>query len=184
MIRRWSMLVLASVLASALALAAPAALAKSAAVINVEVEAALQKLYKAHPETKGVISRSAGVLVFPAVYKGGVGLGAEYGEGALLERGSPSGYYTLVSGSIGLQLGGQRRAQIIVFMDPAALERFKASNGWKVGVDGSVVLVNLGASGKLDSQELDQPILGFILGEQGLMYTTSLEGAKVSRVQK
>ena len=34
-----------------LALTAPAALAKSAAVINVEVEEALQKLYKAKPET-------------------------------------------------------------------------------------------------------------------------------------
>lgn len=167
-----------------LALGATGAAAKSAAVLDVEVEAALQKLYKARPETKGVISRAAGVLVFPAVYKGGVGVGAEYGEGELLEGGRTSGYYRLVSGSIGLQLGGQRRAQIIVFMDPAALERFKASNGWKVGVDGSVVLVNLGASGKADSQELNQPILGFILGEQGLMYTTSLEGAKVSRVQK
>jgi len=170
--------------ALALAFGATAALAKSAAVINVEVEEALQKLYKARPGTKGVISRSAGVLVFPAVYKGGVGLGAEYGEGALLEDGRASGYYNLVSGSVGLQLGGQRRAQIIVFMDPAALERFKASDGWKIGVDGSVVLVNLGASGKADTQQLNQPILGFILGEQGLMYTASLEGAKITRLHK
>lgn len=165
------------------AVAAPA-LAKSAAVLNVEVEAALQQLYKARPETKGVVSRSAGVLVFPAVYKGGIGVGAEYGEGALIERGRTSGYYNLVSGSIGLQLGGQRRVQVIAFMDPAALADFKASDGWKAGVDGSVVLVNLGASGKLDTRQLDQPILGFILGEQGLMYTTSFEGAKVSRVRK
>lgn len=168
----------------ALAFGSAAALAKSAAVINVEVEEALQKLYKARPGTKGVISRAAGVLVFPAVYKGGVGLGAEYGEGALLEDGRTSGYYNLVSGSVGLQLGGQRRAQVIVFMDPAALARFKASDGWKAGVDGSVVLADLGASGKADTQQLNQPILGFILGEQGLMYSTSFEGAKITRVQK
>lgn len=167
-----------------LAAAAVTALAKSAAVINVEVEEALQKLYKARPGTKGVISRAAGVLVFPAVYKGGVGLGAEYGEGALLEDGRTSGYYNLVSGSVGLQLGGQRRVQVIVFMDPAALARFKASDGWKAGVDGSVVLVEFGASGKADTQQLNQPILGFILGEQGLMVSTSFEGAKITRLQK
>jgi lipid-binding SYLF domain-containing protein len=171
-------------LALLLALLAAPAWTKSAAVLNVEVEEALQKLYEARPETKGVVSRSAGVLVFPAVYKGGVGVGAEYGEGALLERGRTSGYYTLVSGSIGLQLGGLRRAQIIVFMDPAALERFKASAGWTAGVDGSVALAEFGASGKLDSRRLAQPILGFILGEQGLMANASLEGAKISRVQK
>ncbi|MBL8272356.1 MAG: hypothetical protein JNJ74_01010 [Xanthomonadales bacterium] len=167
-----------------LAAGAATALAKSPAVINVEVEAALQKLYKARPGTKGVISRAAGVLVFPAVYKGGVGLGAEYGEGALLEDGRTSGYYNLVSGSVGLQLGGQRRVQVIVFMDPSALARFKASDGWKAGVDGSVVLVEFGASGKADTQQLKQPILGFILGEQGLMVSTSLEGAKITRLQK
>jgi lipid-binding SYLF domain-containing protein len=163
---------------------AATALAKSAAVINVEVEEALQQLYKARSGTKGVISRSAGMLVFPAVYKGGVGLGAEYGEGALLEDGRTSGYYNLVSGSLGLQLGGQRRAQIIVFMDPGALQRFKASDGWKAGVDGSVVMIELGASGKIDTQQLNQPILGFILGEQGLMYSASFEGAKITRLQK
>ena len=114
----------------------------------------------------------------------GVGLGAEYGEGALLGDGRTSGYYNLVSGSVGLQLGGQRRVQVIVFMDPSALARFKASDGWKAGVDGSVVLVEFGASGKADTQQLNQPILGFILGEQGLMVSTSLEGAKITRLQK
>lgn len=177
-------LLIALALAPAFVAIAPPTLAKSAAVINVEVEGALQQLYRAHPGTKGVISRAAGVLVFPAVYKGGVGVGAEYGEGALLERGRTSGYYNLVSGSIGLQLGGLRRAQIIAFMDPVALDRFKDSAGWTAGVDGSVALAEFGASGKFDTRQLAQPILGFMLGEQGLMANASLEGAKITRVHK
>ena len=177
-------LLLALLLACGLALAAAPVLAKSAAVLNVEVEEALQALYRARPGTKGVISRSAGVLVFPAVYKGGVGVGAEYGEGALLERGRRTGYYRLVSGSIGLQLGGQRRVQVVVFMDPVALAAFKASTGWTAGVDGSVVLLDVGASGKFDVHQLEQPILGFVLGEQGLMVDASLQGARISRLQE
>lgn len=148
------------------------------------VDATLERLRHRVHGSSDLIRRAFGVLVFPTVIKAGIGIGAEYGEGALLEDGRTSGYYNLVSGSVGLQLGGQRRVQVIVFMDPAALARFKASDGWKAGVDGSVVLVEFGASGKADTQQLNQPILGFILGEQGLMVSTSFEGAKITRLQK
>ena len=142
---------------------------------------ALAQLEAAEPSTADSLDRAAGVLVFPRLLKAGAGVGAEYGKGVLLEKGVVTGVYNQVAGSIGLQLGVQRRAQVIAFMDADALAKFKASKGWEAGVDGSIVVANLGASGQADTKELNEPILGFILGETGLMYNATLEGTKITQ---
>ena len=56
---------------------------------------------------------------------------------------------------------------------------FLNSKGFKVGVDGSVVVADLGASGKVDSASFNKPMIAFILGERGLMYNVTLEGARI-----
>ena len=76
---------------------------------------------------------------------------------------------------------------IIVFLQDAALSRFRAkgpNEGWQVGVDGSVVLVNVGAAASIDSEKLNQPIVGFVVGQKGLMYNLTLEGSKITRINK
>ena len=153
--------------------------AASAAKIDRNARAALERLYRVAPETRAVLARAQGVLVFPAIYKAGIGVGAEVGKGALLRGGRNVGFYRLVSGSIGFQLGAQKRVQVIAFMTPGALQRFQASKGFKVGVDGSVVVADLGASGKVDSASFNKPMIAFILGERGLMYNVTLEGARI-----
>ncbi len=129
-------------------------------------------------------SKAAGVLVFPSVVKAGLGLGGEYGEGLLIIRGRPSGYYDLISGSFGFQLGVQTRTVIIMFMTEQALASFESTYGWKVGVDGSVAIVTLGAGGAIDTESLTSPVLGFILDPAGLMYNLTLEGSKISRITR
>jgi hypothetical protein len=42
-----------------------------------------------------------------------------------------------VAGSFGFQFGAQAKTIILVFLDEEALKRFRASEGWKAGVDGS-----------------------------------------------
>jgi len=93
-------------------------------------------------------------------------------------------HYNMVSGSVGFQLGAQKYAQVIVFTEPSALAKFKASNGFKVGVDGSVVVATAGKSGEIDSQKLQSPIVAFILDEKGLMYDATLEGSKITKLDK
>ncbi len=156
-----------------------AVFAASAAKIDRDARAALSRLYQVAPETRAVLARAQGILVFPAIYKAGIGLGAEVGKGALLRGGKNSGYYRLVSGSIGFQLGAQKRVQVIAFMTPNAMQNFIASEGFKVGVDGSIVVADLGASGKVDTANFNKPIIAFILGEKGLMYNVTLEGARI-----
>lgn len=131
-----------------------------------------------------LLAKANGVLVFPSIKKAGIGIGGEYGEGALRVGGRTVGYYSTAAASIGFQLGAQARTQIIVFLDPAALEKFRASDGWEIGVDASVAVVTLGAGGAIDTTTLDQPIVAFIFDNKGLMYNLSLEGSKISRIHE
>jgi lipid-binding SYLF domain-containing protein len=113
-----------------------------------------------------------------------MGFGGEYGEGALLIRGRSAGYHNLISASFGFQLGVQARSVIIMFMTHEAFAGFNRVYGWKVGVDGSVVLVTLGVGGSIDTGKIASPIIGFILDPKGLMYNLTLEGSKISRISR
>lgn len=158
--------------------------AADAQKINARVQEALTTLYANRPAVRGLVQGAAGVLVFPRVYKAGIGIGGEYGEGALRERGTTTGYYNLVTGSIGFQLGGQRRSIVIAFTSARALQRFKELKGFKVGVDGSVVVADIGTGGVIDSNTAAQPVIAFVFGEKGLMYNATLEGSKITRINK
>lgn len=156
----------------------------SKADLDAKVREAVTDLYKHSSAAKELAGKSHGMLVFPAVIKGGIGIGGEYGEGALLVGGRTTGYYNLASASIGFQLGGQKRSVVILFMTADAFQKFRASSGWKAGVDGSVALATLGAGGALDSETLKKPIIGFVFENKGLMYNLTLEGSKISKLDK
>jgi len=158
--------------------------AASAAEIDADVNAALTSFESQIGGARELASKAAGVLVFPSVVKAGIGLGGEYGEGLLIIRGRPGGYYNLISGSFGFQLGVQTRTVIIMFMTEPALASFESTYGWKVGVDGSVAIVTLGAGGAIDTENLTSPVLGFVLDPAGLMYNLTLEGSKISRITR
>jgi lipid-binding SYLF domain-containing protein len=124
------------------------------------------------------------MLVFPSVIKAGIGIGGEFGEGALLIKGKTVAYYNLAAASIGFQLGAQARSQIVLFMNDKVLADFRNSDGWKAGVDGSVALATLGAGGAIDTETAKQPIIGFIFSNKGLMYNLTFEGSKITRIEK
>ena len=113
------------------------------------------------------------MLVFPRVLKGGAGFGGEYGQGALRVAGKTVDYYSMLQGSFGFQLGGEIKTVFIVFLDEGALKGFRESEGWKAGVDGSVALVTLGAGGTIDTQNMKEPIVAFVLGQKGLIASTT-----------
>ena len=156
--------------------------AASAAEIDADVDATLQSFEAQVQGARELAIKAAGILVFPSVVKAGIGFGGEYGEGLLIIRGRPGGYYNLVSASFGFQLGVQERSVIIMFMTNEALAGFEASAGWKVGVDGSVAIVTLGAGGSIDTDKITDPVIGFILDPTGLMLNLTLEGSKISRI--
>ena len=164
--------------------AAANAFAASAAAIDADVNDTLARFTRQVPGGGDIISRAAGVLVFPSVVKAGIGIGGEYGEGALRIAGRTESYYNTISASVGFQFGAQARSVIIVFMTADTLQHFRNSNGWKVGVDGSVAIVTIGVGGAIDTNQLKKPVLGFILDNKGLMYNLTLEGSKITRINK
>ena len=162
---------------------APAA-AASKAKIDRRTDKALTEFRDTIGGADAVLAKAAGYLVFPSVKKAGIGIGGEYGQGALRIGGETVAYYSTAAASIGLQFGAQRRRQIIVFLDPDALTKFRASSGWEIGVDASVAVITLDAGGTIDTTQLNQPIVAFVFDSAGLMYNLSLEGSKISRIKE
>ena len=161
-----------------------AGFAASAAKIDENVNEAIADFQKEVNGAEVFLNQAAGYLVFPRVIKVGIGLGAETGEGALRVRGRTAGYYRTTSGSFGLQLGAQAKSIVIAFMTNEALSKFQNSSGWQVGVDGSVALIDLGAGKQINTGNIKDPVVGFIFGAKGLMYNLTLEGTKISQLDK
>ena len=164
--------------------AAGQAWAYSAAEIDASSDAALVRFCEEVHAGKDLVKDAKGVLVFPAVFKAGIGIGGEYGEGSLRIGGKSVDYYSTAAASLGFQLGAQKKSIIVLFMQDDALQKFRASSGWKAGVDASIAVVTVGAGGEMDTTKYKEPILGFIFGQAGLMYNLSLEGAKFTKLSK
>jgi lipid-binding SYLF domain-containing protein len=158
--------------------------AASAREIDAGADDAIGKFEQEVKGGKSFIESSKGVLVFPRVLKGGAGFGGEYGEGAFRIKGKTVDYYSMLQGSFGFQLGGEIKTVYLVFLDEGAMTRFREGEGWKAGVDGSVSLVTLGAGGTIDTNNMKDPIVAFVLGQKGLMYNLSLEGTKFTKQNK
>lgn len=150
--------------------------------IDAGANAALSKLYNQVPGSRELVARARGVLVFPSVVSAGLGVGGSYGQGALLVGGRTESYYSTTSVSVGLLAGADSKAIYVLFMNNEALEKFRASKGWTAGVDASVTMVKAGASAAVDTQTVQQPILGYVLSNAGLMASLSIDGTKINRL--
>jgi lipid-binding SYLF domain-containing protein len=163
---------------------APRDQAASAPEIDASVSATLEDFFREVWSGRDLANQAVAILVFPTIVKAGFGIGGEYGEGALHIRGRTAGYYNIISASIGFQFGAQARSVIIMFMTEAALANFQRTDGWKVGVDGSIAIITVGAGGQIDTNSIRSPVIGFIFDQKGLMYNLTLEGSKISRIQR
>ena len=158
------------------------AFAKSAKEIDISVDVTLEQFEKDIKGGKEFLKSAKGVLVFPSVIKAGIGIGGEYGEGALRIGGKTVDFYSTAAASIGFQLGAQSKRVILVFVQDGALKKFRESSGWEAGVDGSVALIELGAGDSINTTNIKDPIIGFVFGNKGLMYNLTLEGSKYTKI--
>ena len=154
------------------------------ASIDASADAAMDRFYKMVKNGKEVVAKSKGMLILPNVKKGAFIIGAEYGRGAMRIGGKTVEYYSMGSGSVGLQAGGQSKDIIIAFMTKAALDGFRASRGWEAGLDGNVALITVGAGERVDTLTVKDPIVGFIFDVKGLIADISLKGAKFTKLDK
>lgn len=156
--------------------------AASKVEIDLYVEDAMKQFQKHTSAGTKLASQAKGILIFPKVYKIGVVIGGEYGEGVLKVGGATVNYYSVASASIGFQLGAQMRSQVILFMTDEALQKFRDSQGWEAGLDGSVAIATIGVGDTIDTNTTQQSIIGFIFSNKGLMFNLSLEGSKFTPI--
>jgi lipid-binding SYLF domain-containing protein len=175
---------LAAALAMTATIAADPAIAASAAEINRDVDAALANMYAAVPDTRQLASRAKAVLVFPNILKAGFLFGAQYGEGALRQRGKTVGYYNSAAASYGLQAGVQAFGYALFFMSDSAVNYLNTSGGFELGVGPSIVVLDEGAAKALTSTTIQHDIYAVFFDQRGLMAGLGIQGSKISRMNK
>ena len=160
----------------------PSLHAASAQEIDIKVDDALVRFAEEVNGGKVFLEQARGVLVFPSVIKAGLGIGGEYGEGALRIGGKTADYYSTAGVSFGFQIGAQAKTMVIVFLEDSALTEFRNSKGWEAGVDGSIAIAKWGAGENITTTEFDDPIVAFVFSNKGLMYNLTIEGSKFTKL--
>ncbi len=151
-----------------------------AAEIRQNAEAALKQLYAKHPQMAELGKNSVGVLVFPKIVKAGFIFGGQGGKGVLWVKEQPPRYYTIAAASFGLQAGAQWFSYAIFFKDQNALKYLDKSDGWAVGADPNVTILDKGAAAQLDTTTLSKEVVAVPFGQKGLMGGLSLQGSKIT----
>ncbi len=96
----------------------------------------------------GYVKRAKAIMIFPGLFRAGVVIGGEGGSGVLLVRDAQRGwsqpaFYSLASGSIGLQIGGQTSEAVFTIMSDKALNAV-LDNQMKLGGNVSAAAGPLG----------------------------------------
>src|SRR5262245_18367912 len=160
------------------------AVAGSAAQIDSEVDGALGVLFRNNPEARVLNERAVGVLVFPNIVKAGFLFGAQYGEGALRQRGKTTGYYNTMAASYGLQAGAQKFGYALFFMSNSALQYLETSGGFELGTGPSLVVLDEGAARAPTTSTIQSDIYAIFFDQRGLMAGLGIQGSKISRLNK
>ena len=156
--------------------------AKSIIEIDAAIESSLNRFTEEIQGAESYLEGARGILVIPRMWKAGVLLGFEFGEGALIVDGIKIQYYKALTTSVGLQIGVGSKDLILLFFDDTAMDNFLYSSGWEVGVDGAVALFPLGAVGAADTNTFKDAIVGFVFGQKGLIAGVSMEGTKFTKI--
>lgn len=139
-----------------------------------EVAESLELFRETDPSLEGFLEGAYGYVIFPAVGKGGFGIGGAYGKGAVYVAGELVGSATLKQATIGFQLGGQKYAQIIAFQDERAFDDFTDGN-FELSAQVSAIAASAGAAA---TARYDHGVSVFTVAITGLMYEASVGGQK------
>lgn len=142
--------------------------------LRQEAVEALDDLQRNSPAVYQVLRDAHGFAVFPTVGKGAAIVGGGYGRGVVYEFGNVVGYADVTEGSAGLQLGGQKFTQFVVFEHAHAMNRFK-SDELAFDTRASAVAIEAGAGA---SAVFRDGVAVFTVDEKGLMFEAAVGGQR------
>jgi SH3 domain-containing YSC84-like protein 1 len=127
-----------------------------------------------------LVTKSAGVVIIPDMFKGGFVVGGSYGKGVVVARkdgkwSGPSFVY-IGAGSVGLQIGAQLTDLILVVIGQNTMDSFLKSN-FKLGGDAAIAVGPLGAQVTAATEILLKGGIYSYSRAKGLFAGISLEGA-------
>ena len=164
------------------ALAQVGPLAPTASEVDRNVSTALRNLYSHNEAAKALGARAKAILVFPDIRKGAFVIGAQYGFGALRQRGRTVGYYRTAAASYGFQAGVKKFGYALFFMTNSAVAYLDQSGGWAIGTGPSIVVVDQGVARSLTTTSMRSDVYAFVFDQTGLMGGVGIEGSKITRV--
>jgi lipid-binding SYLF domain-containing protein len=173
---------LASSLAVPAVLRTGASRAASKDEIDAKVGLGLEHLLASNAAAKALAESAVAVLVFPDIVKGGLIVGGQYGEGALVKDGRPVAYYNTVAASYGPQIGVQRFGYALFFMNDKALAYLDKSEGWEVGVGPTITILDAGKAANFSTTTANDDIYAFFFDQRGLMAGIGIQGSKITRI--
>ena len=136
---------------------------------------------------KDLINRKLGqaraVLIVPDLVKGGFFLGAEYGTGVLLTRGrdglwSGPAFYSIASGSFGIQIGLQDSEALFVIMTDNGLYAVM-NDKMKLGASANVAVAVIGMGAEADTTTNAGADIYAFSSAAGLYAGVSLQGSGI-----
>ena len=170
--------------AAALSLSGIAQAASNAQELNADSTQALRHLTETNRTAADMATHARAILIFPNVVKAGLVFGGAYGEGELTRNGHVVDYYNSVTGSWGFQAGAQSYGYVVFLMTDKAVKYVSDSAGWEFGVGPTIVVVNDGMAKNLSTSTLKDDAYAFIFDQQGLMAGVSIEGTKITRINR
>lgn len=166
---------------SLLAATSGSAKAATRAEIDTEVAQALRTLH-AQANTRPLFAGASSILVFPRILSGGLIVGGQYGQGALVSGEHTLSYYNIAGASFGFTIGAQVAGLAMFFMTDAARAALDAVSGWEIGTGPAVVVVDQGLQANISSTTLTEPVYAISFSQQGLMASLALSGSKITRI--
>ncbi|WP_413204631.1 YSC84-related protein [Rhodospirillum sp. A1_3_36] len=134
-------------------------------------------------ELRQLIDRARAIMVVPSFYKAGFIVGAAYGNGLLMTRGSDGtfsdpAFYSLTAGSVGFQIGVQENEVVMAIMTDAGLKAVMEDQ-FKGGANVSVTFLVAGGGAEASTTtDVGEDIYAFS-HSIGLFSGAGLEGTAI-----
>lgn len=144
------------------------------ATLSSETRASLDAFKNEDSSLQGLLDKSVGYAVFPDVGKAGFAVGGSYGKGEVFENGMRVGFADITQATFGLQIGAQTFGELILFLRPDDLKKFKA-NDFELTANASAVVIKSGAAATTDTSK---GVVVFVRAKGGAMAEASIGGQR------